>query len=110
LKSIVFALLALLALIPCAQCMAQTPAAMPLASSVAAATPASVADFLETLSNGQSSAPGTGDQTPSPTLMATSCTTDTECPRGQLCCYPCGIEGCSKICMKPMNGHCPFFP
>ena len=44
------------------------------------------------------------------TLSTTYCASSTDCPSGQLCCYPCGIDGCSRVCMKPMNGHCPFFP
>jgi hypothetical protein len=45
------------------------------------------------------------------TLAATTyCASSADCPSGQLCCYPCGIDGCNRVCMKPMNGHCPFFP
>jgi hypothetical protein len=105
----VFVLLALV-LVPCAPCMAQTPqAAPPSASSLKATAPAPVADFLETLSSGQSSAPATQDQMPSPKFLTTYCTSDDECPTGQLCCYPCGIDGCRNICMQPIKGECPLF-
>ncbi len=99
----VLALLALLTIIPSIQGMAQTP---PTATSLP-----SVDEFLGSLSNSSSSASVVvGNQVPSPTPMATSCSSSTDCPSGQLCCYPCGIEGCTRTCMKPMNGHCPFFP
>jgi hypothetical protein len=101
----VLVLLALLALIPCTGAMAQTPAPTP---AVAATTPvpASTSEFLATLS-----APETVDQalTPAPQFV-TTCTSSSQCPSGQLCCYPCGIDGCSFTCMQPMNGHCPRFP
>ncbi len=37
------------------------------------------------------------------------------CEPGLVCCYPCGIEGCENVCMKPcedawcING-CPLYP
>ena len=97
-------LLALLALIPCTGSMAQTAPTPAVTAPVQA--PASTAEFLATLS-----APQTVDQalTPAP-QFATTCTSSSQCPSGQLCCYPCGIDGCSFTCMKPMNGHCPHFP
>jgi hypothetical protein len=100
----VFALLALLTVILPIQSMAQTP---PAPTSLP-----SVDEFLGNLSNSLSTASATvvGNQVPSPTPMATSCTSSSNCPSGQLCCYPCGIDGCTRVCMKPMNGHCPFFP
>ena len=101
---IALVLLVMLALIPCAQGFAQTA---PAAPSVQAS--ANVADFLATLSGSSSDAPGTG-VIPNPTPLATTCTSSTQCPTGQLCCYPCGIDGCSRVCMVPMRGHCPFFP
>jgi hypothetical protein len=40
----------------------------------------------------------------------TGCTSNSQCPRGQLCCYPCGIPGCQNQCMAPApNGQCPLF-
>jgi len=97
-------LLALFALALCAQGMAQTPAAAPVPASV----PANTADFLATLSG----APGnvTSDLLPSPVFLAMFCATDADCPTGQLCCYPCGIEGCTKTCTKPLRGRCPLYP
>jgi hypothetical protein len=38
------------------------------------------------------------------------CATGADCPTGQLCCYPCGIEGCTKTCTKPLRGRCPLYP
>ena len=94
----------LLALIPCSQCMAQTPPA------ATAAAPMSVADFLATLSNGQSTAPDTAVLPSSPTFLSTVCHDDDDCPTGQLCCYPCGVDGCDFMCMTPYRGHCPWIP
>jgi len=102
---IALVLLVMLALVPCARGFAQTA---PAAPSVQA--PANVAEFLATLSGNSSDAPGTGVLVPNPTLLSTTCTSSTQCPTGQLCCYPCGIDGCSRVCMVPMRGHCPFFP
>jgi hypothetical protein len=102
---IVLVLLALLALIPCTQSMAQTqPATAP--------APANAADFLATLSAPADAPAGIpATQTlPAPTFLSTSCTSSSQCPTGQLCCYPCGIDGCSNVCMNPVRGHCPFFP
>jgi len=92
-------LLALLALIPCTPSMAQT-------------APANTADFLATLS-APASAPANvpaAQTLPAPIFLSTSCTSSSQCPTGQLCCYPCGIDGCSNVCMNPVRGHCPFFP
>ena len=99
----VLVLLTVFALVPGTPCTAETsPAAAPSVSSVA--------DFLATLSAGQSTAPGGEALPPSPTLLSTTCTSSSQCPTGQLCCYPCGIDGCDRVCMTPMRGHCPFFP
>lgn len=100
----VLVLLALLALIPCTG-SAQTPAPTPAVANTAP-LPASTAEFLATLS-----VPATIDQAlPPAPQFATTCTSSSQCPSGQLCCYPCGIDGCSFTCMTPMNGHCPRFP
>jgi hypothetical protein len=96
-------LLALLALIPCTPSMAQT-------------APANTADFLATLSvpaNAPANAPANvpaAQTLPAPTFLATSCTSSSQCPTGQLCCYPCGIDGCTNVCTTPVRGHCPFYP
>lgn len=47
--------------------------------------------------------------TPLATPMATVCVTNADCPSGKLCCYPCGIDGCSKMCLTPIKGRCPLF-
>ena len=105
----VLVLLALLVFLPCAQSNAQTLPAPTPAPSVTAAAPAvpATADFLATLSGGQVSAPS--DLTPAPAFM-TSCTSNAQCPAGTLCCYPCGIDGCTNMCITPVKGHCPHFP
>ncbi len=105
----VLVLLAFLALIPCTPGSAQTlPAPTPSVAAVTTAAPvlADTADFLATLSNGQTQAPT--DLTPAPSFM-TGCTTNAQCPRGKLCCYPCGIDGCSNMCLTPVKGRCPMF-
>jgi len=100
-KKPVFVLLALLALIPFAQAMAQTPAAP--------ATDAATAQFLATLAVGQTQAPG--DLTPAPTFM-TGCGNGPACPTGQLCCNMCGADigdpnSCLR-CVTPTRGRCPL--
>ena len=34
-----------------------------------------------------------------------------ECSTGLLCCYPCGIPDCERVCMMPdpRTGRCPMF-
>jgi hypothetical protein len=68
----------------------------------------STAEFLASL--GSAPAPGAESLTPEPTFLSTPCTSSSQCPTGQLCCYPCGIDGCSNVCMTPVKGRCPFFP
>lgn len=104
-KKPVLALLALLALAPFAQLMAQTPP-------VAATAPVpDAAEFLATLSNERPQAPS--DQVPAPLFM-TGCNTHSDCPTGQLCCFLCGnppadedINSC-KACITPVRGRCPM--
>ena len=93
----VLSLLALLALVPCAVCVAQT-------APVQVTAPADVAGFLATLSGAQNSTPAAVG------FQWTTCIDDDDCPSGQLCCYPCGIDGCPFVCMTPQRGRCPFFP
>ncbi len=99
-KKTVLVLLALLALAPFAQAMAQTPAP---------ATDAATARFLATLAGGQTQAPA--DLTPAPTFM-TGCGTGPACPTGQLCCNLCGnppADGGSCLgCTMPVRGRCPL--
>ena len=93
--AILLGLFALLTLVPCAQCVAQT------------AEPSSpdLARFLAGLSGGQ-----TGALDPVDSFQWDVCTTHADCPAGQLCCYPCGIDGCPFVCMTPERGRCPFYP
>jgi hypothetical protein len=91
-------LLALLALIPCAQAMAQTP-------QPASVVP-STAQFLASLSTAPAQVPA--DLAPAPSFM-TGCTSNDQCPRGTLCCYPCGIDGCTNQCVTPIKGRCPLY-
>ena len=81
-KKSVLVLLALLALLPCAQAMAQTPAPAP-----APVVDAATAQFLATLAGGQTQTPS--DLTPAPTFM-TGCGNGPACPTGQICCFLCG--------------------
>lgn len=84
------ALLAFLVLVPCALA-AQAPA-----------VPMDLADFLTTLSGAQNAATG---------FQLIPCNDHDDCPEGQLCCYPCGIDGCDFICMDPdRRGRCPIIP
>jgi hypothetical protein len=39
-----------------------------------------------------------------------TCTQNSDCASGLLCCYPCGTAGCTNQCMQPgPNGACPMF-
>lgn len=47
------------------------------------------------------------------------CDSDSDCPAGQLCCYPCGVscdpeagsDCCHNRCTAPWpNGGCPLIP
>lgn len=105
----VLVLLALFALaLPCLA--EQQPAAAPAVDSVTAPVPTEVTDFLATLSGDPAQAPEIQGLQPGPNFLSTTCTSSSQCPTGQLCCYPCGIDGCNFVCMQPMRGHCPFFP
>lgn len=100
----VLVLLALLALIPCSQATAQMqPVAGPSVASVVPDT----AEFLASLSTAPAQTPG--DLAPAPSFM-TGCTSNAQCPTGKLCCYPCGIDGCTNQCLTPIKGRCPLFP
>lgn len=101
-KKPVLVLLALFVLIPFAQGLAQTPAAP--------VTDAATAQFLATLAGGQALAPG--GLTPAP-LFKSGCSTDADCPTGQICCFLCGAfpdgdpSGCWG-CITPFRGKCPL--
>ena len=105
-KKPLLVLLALLALVPAAQLMAQTPpVAVPPVNGAAAAAP-DVAQFLATLSGKQTKAPS--DLVPAPMFM-TGC--DPACPTGEICCNLCGNppdDGGSCLgCTVPWHGKCP---
>jgi hypothetical protein len=110
-KKPVLVLLALLSLIPFAQSMAQTPpVAVPPANPAAASAPDAAAQFLATLSGGQTQTPN--DLAPAPSFM-TGCTSNAQCPTAQLCCNVCGYlpavgGGSCRACVTPIRGHCPL--
>jgi hypothetical protein len=83
---------------------AQAPAATPQD------VPATTAEFLATLADGQSDAPEIDGLLPAPKFLSTVCTSDAQCPTGQKCCYPCGIPDCEFVCMQVVRNRCPFFP
>lgn len=91
-------LFALLALVPCTPASAAQPP-----------VPQSKAEFLATLA-APNAAPVIPDLLPSPSNMSTICHSDADCPKGQLCCYPCGIDGCPNfVCTTPIKGECPLY-
>jgi hypothetical protein len=95
----VLAILALLVLISCTQALAAPSQAPQAAVAAAPAIAPATAQFLASLA---------ASQTP---VFMTGCTSNAQCPAGQLCCYPCGIEGCENVCMTPWRGgECPAFP
>lgn len=48
---------------------------------------------------------------PATRFTRSSCETDADCAAGQLCCYPCGIPGCSNVCTRVVSGgRCPLLP
>jgi hypothetical protein len=70
--------------------------------------PANAAEFLATLS----AAPAASTpalQAPAPTFLS-GCTSNSQCPTGQLCCLACGYDGCeTRACFQPVKGRCPLF-
>jgi hypothetical protein len=105
-KKPVLVLLALLAVLPFAQVMAQTPV-VPAAPTAAPALDAS--QFLATLADGQTQT--SNDLAPAPSFMA-GCTSSAQCPTGQLCCNVCGAQplsaGTCMACVTPFRGRCPL--
>lgn len=96
-------LMTLCALFVAAVGLAQTPQA---ATAAPQAVP-TVSQFLATLSATPGEVSGAG-LLPSPKLASTVCTSNADCPKGQLCCYPCGRFGCDFVCMAVTT--CPHFP
>jgi len=105
-KKPVLVLLALLSLVPFARSMAQTPPA------AAPAPDAATARFLATLA-GEQTQP-LNDLVPAPSFM-TGCTSNDQCPTGEICCFLCGnppadeeaYNSC-RGCVPPVKGGgCP---
>ena len=108
-KKPLLVLLVLLALLPFAQLMAQTPpVAVPPANGATTPVP-DAAQFLASLSDGQVQAPS--DLVPAPSFM-TGCTSSSQCPTGKLCCNVCGNPpddgGSCMACVTPVRGRCPL--
>ncbi len=108
-KNSVLVLLVLLFLLSAVQSMAQAPAP----ASNRAAVPVSDADarFLAALSGGEAQTPS--DLVPAPSFM-TGCTSTSQCPTGQLCCWVCGNPPAEddgticRACVTPVKGRCPM--
>jgi hypothetical protein len=70
--------------------------------------------FLATLSAEQKQTSSQKDQAPAAGTALVACTTNSDCPTGQLCCPSCGADpgdGTScRACMSPMplHGRCPI--
>ncbi|HEX4961487.1 MAG TPA: hypothetical protein VF173_11655 [Thermoanaerobaculia bacterium] len=109
-KKPVLTLLALLALLPFAQLLAQTPpVAGPATNSVAPAP--DTARFLATLAGGQAIQAPSG-LVPAPTFM-TNCGYNPPCESGQICCFLCGNPPAEDPdiclgCVTPYKGRCPM--
>jgi len=112
-KKPVLVLLALLSLISFAQSNAQTAPAGPALNPAAAPAPdATTARFLATLA-GEQTQP-LNDLVPAPSFM-TGCTSNDQCPTGEICCFLCGnppadpedYDSC-RGCVPPVKGGgCP---
>jgi len=107
-KKPILVLLALLALLPFAQLLAQTVQAEPATNSVAPSP--DTARFLATLKGGQAQAPS--DLVPAPTFL-TNCGYNPPCESGQICCFLCGNPPAEDPdiclgCVTPYKGHCPM--
>ena len=81
-----------------------SPVAVPAGPvSSQASPPTAPADFLGSLAAGGTGAPSA--------IFETGCSSNADCPAGQLCCLACGFDGCeTKACFAPVKGHCPQFP
>jgi hypothetical protein len=105
-RALLFVVLCALPAVPLAQAgtAADNPQQLPSLQS------ASPVDFLAALSAAPVSSTGTGTlQAPAPTFL-TGCTSNAQCPAGQLCCLACGFDGCeTRACFQPVRGRCPMF-
>lgn len=106
----VLVLLALVSLAPLTGAETQSAAASSAGALAAAALAADTAEFLAELAGDPSALPGALDLASGPASPWETCTSHSDCPAGQLCCYPCGIDGCDFVCMTPVRGRCPMFP
>lgn len=109
-KKHVLILLAFLALIPSAQLMAQDPPTTPAPANGAEVPVPDPGQALPTPLCEQPEAPNL--QVPAPQFM-TGCSTNADCPTGQLCCFLCGAfpEGDPSICLgcvQPVRKRCPL--
>lgn len=105
----VLVLLACLALISSAQLMAQEPAT-PAPTKGAEAPVPDLGQALLTPSCEQPETPNL--QVPAPQFM-TGCSTNADCPTGQICCFLCGAfpDGDPSLCMgcvQPTRKGCPL--
>ncbi len=100
----VFLLAALFVILAVAPGFAATssPAVSPPAAPVAQAAAPAAAAFLATLSTDLAG--------PAAPIFTTGCTSNDQCPTGQLCCLACGANDCTtRACFTPIRGHCPLF-
>jgi hypothetical protein len=114
-KKHVLVLLALLALIPFAQLMAQAP---PVAPSPAKGAEAPSPDVAQTPDLAPLLVSPAGEQTETPSDLVPEssyllCTSTEECPTGELCCNVCGAlpfgdpSSCMR-CVEPVRKRCPL--
>ncbi len=82
--------------------------ALPCFAAATPSAPAPDASFVASLA-----APAAPTPPPAPTFLqaGSGCTSNAQCPTGELCCRACGYFGCTQTaCFPPMHGHCPLFP
>jgi|GEM_PF-846022 len=108
-KKHVLVLLALLALIPFTQLMAQEPPPAQLPAQEMAAPAPDGTQCVATPSDEQAQVPS---DLVSDSLSGTVCSSNSECPTGQLCCNICGalpFDGSSCMrCVQPFMKRCPL--
>lgn len=109
-KKSVLVLMTLFTLLPGAQLMAQAPPVAVTPTNDAAAPPPDVDQFLATLSGDQAQAPS--ELAPASLFRDGNCTSNSQCPTGQLCCNLCGNppdDGSSCLfCVQPVRKRCPL--